>query len=580
MNVDASNVNLIRYDGGVFRQTSTFGWSLIYFGDKTNEEPDGPEITRKLEDLGRSQTTLTLHESDGVEETRQTWVINLDEMTIGVTQPNAAYRHIGVIRHKSYQLADFIGYIRLKTDWNPVDNGKMEILQSHDGSWNIINSTNPNRGIETYRRIDRSLDGHDTFLTLAGRKGWRIKYNAETGELERYFVDGNGRMPIHSYFDVELMLPINGRVVNYISFEDTAQSTKYILQFTKIGWIGTIQDPNDTTLTESDFFRALPFTRWSLEEHGWNRITLVNDSSGDSISVDALNRRVFIGTRGDSRKQQLSDPSLVMRRHWDVRNPQLWQEEFEHIPINPRVLRPVHKSPGFLIRNNTQFPLQITLEQVGPLYAGVVQPGEWFYRRTGAVWFTVKAGIFLDNTHKINKWDIGLPIAAFSTVAIGMSVAALVAGAGAVVAGVAEYETAIAADTVGTVFEGRMMERFRYQAFRYGASLLEGLPVGNINRLRAIKVGLVLETIASASLRGYALSATVERALQELVGGDGNVLTEHGMYAGKTWPFHNRHLHTYQISGGLEASLTGDGHDTLELSTSAYHLEHIDVLNS
>ncbi len=40
-------------------------------------------------------------------------------------------------------------------------------------------------------------------------------------------------------------------------------------------------------------------------------------------------------------------------------------------------------SPGFRIKNCTQWPLTVSLDQVGPLYYGLVQPGEIFQRDTG-----------------------------------------------------------------------------------------------------------------------------------------------------------------------------------------------------
>jgi hypothetical protein len=70
------------------------------------------------------------------------------------------------------------------------------------------------------------------------------------------------------------------------------------------------------------------------------------------------------------------------------------------------------QSPGFEIYNGTIWPLQIALKQVGPLYYGIVQPGQYFRRDTGAVWFTINASIALDGKEHISDWDCVWPVAA------------------------------------------------------------------------------------------------------------------------------------------------------------------------
>lgn len=41
------------------------------------------------------------------------------------------------------------------------------------------------------------------------------------------------------------------------------------------------------------------------------------------------------------------------------------------------------------IFNNTELPLVFVVSQIGPLYWGVLQPGERAVRVTGRVWFTI-----------------------------------------------------------------------------------------------------------------------------------------------------------------------------------------------
>jgi len=75
---------------------------------------------------------------------------------------------------------------------------------------------------------------------------------------------------------------------------------------------------------------------------------------------------------------------------------------------------PTLRKPGFLIRNETDFDLDISLNQVGPLYYGVVKPGETFIRDTGAVWFTIEASVNIDGVPKYDDWDCVAPAVKFT----------------------------------------------------------------------------------------------------------------------------------------------------------------------
>lgn len=106
------------------------------------------------------------------------------------------------------------------------------------------------------------------------------------------------------------------------------------------------------------------------------------------------------------------------------------------------------------VKNETELPLLISLEQVTPLYWEVVQPGGTFYRKTGAVHFTIKAKVSFEDTINVVK-DCVLPIAAVSALAVtalGLALVAAPALIGASVAiGVAEEATLIATTTAGSM---------------------------------------------------------------------------------------------------------------------------------
>ena len=99
------------------------------------------------------------------------------------------------------------------------------------------------------------------------------------------------------------------------------------------------------------------------------------------------------------------------------------EEYFEHIRVNiakcDELVQKTYATerklgPGFLVRNETDFDLDISLNQVGPLYYGKVAPGETFYRKTGAVWFTIEASVNIDGEDKYDVWDCIAPALEFS----------------------------------------------------------------------------------------------------------------------------------------------------------------------
>ena len=71
-------------------------------------------------------------------------------------------------------------------------------------------------------------------------------------------------------------------------------------------------------------------------------------------------------------------------------------------------------------------PQQVLMyAQVGPLYFETVPKGGRFRRKTGAVWFTVKAAVQTNPDDKITTWDAVWPVA---TVTVGILAAAATGG--------------------------------------------------------------------------------------------------------------------------------------------------------
>eukprot|EP00984_Skeletonema_dohrnii_P011678 scaffold4688_cov77-Skeletonema_dohrnii-CCMP3373.AAC.4 len=103
---------------------------------------------------------------------------------------------------------------------------------------------------------------------------------------------------------------------------------------------------------------------------------------------------------------------------------------------------------GFKIVNKTAYPIQVSLNQVGPLYWEIVKPGKTWHRPTGAVWFTIKAETFIEGTSKkIKTADAVVPIA---TIVASTLAAAFTAGLSTVASAAAGGVGALSSSVAGT----------------------------------------------------------------------------------------------------------------------------------
>lgn len=172
--------------------------------------------------------------------------------------------------------------------------------------------------------------------------------------------------------------------------------------------------------------------------------------------------------------------------------------------------------PGFNIKNNTLWPLEISLRQIGPLYWGVTDPGKTFSRSTGAVWFTIQASVSLDGKEHITKWDAIWPIGAVvGAIAIG----ALTGGYGAFAA------AGTIASSIGSLSVAGIT-----------ASMASTLIGGGIAATEAI--------VISGATLGALTSSAASTALAGIFSKENASVSKMGCYAG--WSGHKG----YTISGG------------------------------
>ena len=199
-------------------------------------------------------------------------------------------------------------------------------------------------------------------------------------------------------------------------------------------------------------------------------------------------------------------------------------------------------TPGFIIKNETIWNLQLSLNQVGPLYFGVIKPGEIFQRSTGSVYFTIRASIFLDEADRITEWDAILPVAAIVGTVV---ISAITAGAAAYAGGPA-YAAAAASGVAGV--KGLSSAGMLATAVAASQLVNAGFKAG---------AALIIGGVVVGGGTGAAASATVQAALREIFKKQNVSVSRAGAYAGPPWPF-RRHVQSLSITGGPTYRRTDD----------------------
>ena len=165
--------------------------------------------------------------------------------------------------------------------------------------------------------------------------------------------------------------------------------------------------------------------------------------------------------------------------------------------------------PGFQIYNATEWPLTVSIDQVGPLYYGLLNPGEVFDRTTGAVWFTLKAQPSPDGVCHITDWDVAMPIVEIT----GSIMLAAVTGGASAFATAGGMAAGAAAMKVGAAMAIESALR---------AAVVQGIKVGidqvgeaagaDPELMNAITAGT--DVLLSSASRGYKLAMAGQFAKQ------------------------------------------------------------------
>jgi hypothetical protein len=348
--------------------------------------------------------------------------------------------------------------------------------------------------------------------------------------------------------------------------------------FDSNGWnVGHFKIESIGAITPVPFKGTLTQTAtktWRLEQNGGGIDATETARESDFVEMRYPNgymQRYFIGgvvQKPVAPGQWGADPiSRVLSAH------RQWPGQLGTVPVpvSPGV------SPGFQIQNMTDYPVLVTLEQVGCLYYGIVQPGQVFERNTGAVWFTIKAAMAPDLREPTVESCLVKP-AIFT---------AKVLAAGAMIAGTMGTATALVVPAMlaTAAGEGSAIAVTAY-AVSQGASATDAAStkvlVTTLTR-GATVVGLVLASgtslpfAAAAALKDSWLNVgpnlafiggtdlyTRMTAQSDVDGFDGQLTQQTsvtGAYAGYPWPWTmaDRVMPRYNITGGPRIRTMADG---------------------
>ena len=300
---------------------------------------------------------------------------------------------------------------------------------------------------------------------------------------------------------------------------------------------------------------------WTENRRSARSITLMNSKTTDGLIIPMGAGSVITDTPGNATKFRVAH----IQRQWPGQLGTVFQ------PVSPGV------SPGFQIQNKTDYPVLVTLEQVGCLYYGIVQPGQVFQRDTGAVWFTIKASMAPDLKEPTVESCIRKPAIYAATIAVAGLSAAGTMGMGTALVVPAMLATAAgqgAAITTQQYVLANGASATTALGARVGVStLMNGATVVGLALLSGQATPLLANQVFAQTALGGAggaafvgLSDVYTRlTTQSHIDGIQAEMTQEarvfGAYAGYPWPWKmaDRVMPRYDITGGPRIKTMADG---------------------
>jgi hypothetical protein len=352
------------------------------------------------------------------------------------------------------------------------------------------------------------------------------------------------------------IFPVSGLEVGHIKFGKLNSNNEWV------GLVGLTQTAQKVWREET----ATGPRDWSEDSRGPDFLRLRDPNgwywtfpmyAGDSITA--------VNSPTSTNRVSTGFSVAHMQRQWPGQLGTVFQ------PVSPGV------SPGFQIQNKTDYPVLVTLEQVGCLYYGIVKPGEVFQRDTGAVWFTIKASMAPDLKEPTVESCIRKPAMYAATIAVAGFTVAGTAGMGTALVVPAMLATAAgqgAAITTqqyllanGATQTGALGARVGVTTLTDGAKVLGlalaagGTPLSAVN---AVVTSTVLNAVGGGALVGIQEVRTRLATQPDIDSIQGQLTQEarvFGAYAGYPWPWKmvDRVMPRYDITGGPRVRTMADG---------------------
>lgn len=360
----------------------------------------------------------------------------------------------------------------------------------------------------------------------------------------------------HMTCTVRAIAPISGNEVGHLKYGKLTKDN---------AWVG-LQSLTQVSATKwrEEFAFANRSVEWTEMARTPNYIDLRRAGSSDRIARFYMN----IGSQVGNTDGQGSEFRVAhVQRQWPGQIGTPFQ------PVQPGM------SPGFQIQNKTDYPVLVTLEQVGCLYYGIVQPGQVFQRDTGAVWFTIKASMAPDLKEPTVESCIRKPAMYAATIVVAGAAAAGTGGTAtalvvpAMLATAAGQGAAIATEQYvrsqgGSATDGKGA-RMGVATLMSGATAV-GLAFysgGSLPVAAALwpTVQAMLPTAALGTAAVGAAELHTRLTQQSDIDSIRGQLTQEasvtGAYAGYPWPWKkaDRVMPRYDITGGPRIKTLADG---------------------
>ena len=487
-NANGYNVQYAKYASGFFIQTGSLAWRE---SDKFNfVESSRDEWSVYLDDPSRNVSIQ----------------IDLHRNKIRYSDSKTPWRD----QYDVETAASAVGWLVGHAEYNSKD-GICAFHQIDPKQWKEVNV----KGETIFKFVESSRDDWSVYLSDASRK---VSIQIDLWRSKICYSDP--KTPRRDQYDLSSAKSVVGQTVGTVVFPDGTGGQRAFVQTGAKKWEEKRKDP-----------KAAKFNFDETGRDDWS-VYLKDPSRNVLIQLDLWRNKI-----------RYSDPKSPWRDQYDVLSaalPYAGQLSAAASPMAEGVatalaLSPAPRltSPGFIIKNDTIWPLQISLNQVGPLYFDIIQPGQYFVRNTGAVWFTIKASIFLDEKNRITDWDVVMPIATIvGTVilsAVTAGAAAYAAGPALATAGAAGVSGVTGLSSAGALATATAASSLVGAGFTAGASLvIGGVVVGGT---------------------GTALTETAIAALNDIFKNDNISASEVGAYAGPPWPF-RENVSAWTVSGG------------------------------